>query len=319
MRENGSPGGTSALGLTNWIASSRWLRASEMKHDAPRLETMMIQRPTEKYQDAGWLPGVARAGYVARGVVYLLIGVLALMATFAGAAGRTTGAQGALRQLLDVPGGRYILGVVAAGLVCYAAWRLTQGVLDADHHGTGRKALVIRSALIVSASVHLFLAFFAVSILTGWATGGVGTSSWTARIVSTHYGRWIVAVAGLLVIAAGIAQAAKGCTAGFLAHMDTLPNAHGSAVLICRVGLIARGVVFCLIGVFLDLAAWQQDASEAKGLAGVLSSLQDRPFGIWLLAIMAVGLLAFSLYSFIEAGYRHVGQPRSIKKATPGV
>lgn len=279
----------------------------------------MTQSLIEKHQNASWLKIVAHAGYAARGIVYLLIGVLALMAALGGSGGQTSGAHGALRQLLDLPGGRAILGVVTAGLVAYAAWRLIQGLLDADRHGTGGKALMIRIALIVSAVVHLFLAFFAASIVVGWATGGGGSSSWIAQIMSTPYGRWIVAVIGLLIIGAGIAQFVKGFKAGFLKYLDTLPSEHRWAVPVCRAGLMARGAVFCIIGGFLIIAAWQQDASQAKGLGAVLSALQGQPFGTWLLAIIAVGLLAFSAYSFIEAGYRRVGQPRSVKQATPGV
>ncbi|MDN5850407.1 MAG: DUF1206 domain-containing protein, partial [Nitrococcus sp.] len=117
----------------------------------------------------------------------------------------------------------------------------------------------------------------------------------------------------------GIAQFVKGYRAEFLEYLEMLPNTRGWAVPTCRVGLMARAVVFCIIGGFVVIAAWQQDPSEAKNLSGVLSSLQGQPFGAWLLAIVAVGLLAFSVYSFIEAGYRRVGRPRSVKQATPGV
>lgn len=278
----------------------------------------MAQGLVEKHRHASWLKVVAHAGYAARGVVYLLIGVLALMAAFAGGGGQTTGSQGALRQLLDVPGGKYILGGVAAGLVGYAAWRLIQGLLDADGHGTGGKGLVVRIGLIVSGVVHLLLAFFAVSILAGWASGGGGSPSWIAQIMSKAYGQWIVGVIGLLIIGAGIVQFVKGYKAGFLKYLEMLPNTRGWAVPTCRVGLMARGVVFCIIGGFLFIAAWQQDPAEARGVGGVLSSLQGQPFGAWLLAVIAVGLLAFSAYSFIEAGYRRVGRPRSVKQATPG-
>ena len=272
-----------------------------------------MRRGLNEPGQAGWLEIVARAGYAARGVVYLLIGVLAFLAAFAGGAGQTTGTQGALQRILGVPGGNYLLGAVVAGLVAYALWRFIQGVFDADGHGTDGKGLVVRMGLLVSGVTHLLLAFFAVSIIAGWGSGGGGASDWTARLMSRPYGQWIVGGIGGLIIGAGIVQFVKGYNAGFLKHLEVLPNTGGWAVLTCRLGLMARGVVFCIIGGFLVIAAWQQDPSEAKGLGGALSELQSQPFGVWLLRIVAAGLVAFSVYSFIEAGYRRVGRPRPVK------
>lgn len=268
---------------------------------------------------ARWLKLVAHAGYAARGVVYLLVGVLAFLAAFAGGAGQTTGTHGALRRILGVPGGDYLLGAVAAGLVAYALWRFIQGVFDADGHGKDGRALIVRSGLLVSGVTHLFLAFFALSIILGWGSGGGGSSDWTARLMAEAYGRWLVGGIGALITGAGLVQLIKGYNAGFLKHLEMLPSMRGCAVPTCRVGLMARGLVFCMIGAFVIIAAWQQDPSEAKGLGGALSALQDQPYGQWLLRVVAAGLVAFSIYSFIEAGYRRVGPPRPVKQVTPGL
>lgn len=251
---------------------------------------------------------MARAGYAARGIIYVIVGSLAALAAL-GRGGETTDSQGALREVMGAPFGKILLALVAAGLVCYSGWRAVQALLDADDHGTDLKGLAIRSGLAVSAVTHLGLALAAVSLVVGWGTGGSGSSSqeWTARLMSQPYGAWLVGAVGLAIIGAGIAHGIKAGTARFAERLDIDPNERTVIQPISRFGLFARGAVFVVIGGFLVVAASQNDPSEARGLSGALQTLQEQAYGWILLAIVAVGLMAFGAYSIIESVYRRVG------------
>ena len=196
------------------------------------------------------------------------------------------------------------------GLVAYSVWRFVQAIWDADDHGTGVKALVIRAGLLVSCLMHLALAFFAFSLIFGWGTGSDSgnTQHWTARFMSQDYGRWLVLAFGIAVIGAGLAHIHKGWTAKFRKHF-AMDQAMRWAQPVCQFGLIARGVVFLIIGGFFAVAAWRFDPSEARGLDGALQAVQQQTFGPYLLGVVALGLVAFAVYSFLEAIYRRIGSP----------
>lgn len=255
------------------------------------------------------LEWVARMGYGARGVVYLIVGWLALVAAFG--SGEATDTRGGLRHLLQQPAGEILLAVVAVGLFGYSIWRFIQAVMDADDHGTDPKALAIRAGLLVSSIMHLALGVFALSLIFGWGTGGDSgqTQDWTARLMSQNYGRWLVFAFGLAVIGAGFAHIYKGGSGKFKKHFSMDSQTMRWADPVCKFGLIARGVVFLIIGGFFTMAAWQFDPSKARGLDGALEALQRQPFGPYLLGVVALGLIAFGVYSILEAVYRRIGSP----------
>lgn len=258
---------------------------------------------------------LARSGYAARGIVYVIIGYFAILAAFGGG-GQTTDSKGALRSLLDEPFGQVLLGIIAVGLLGYSLWRLIQGTMDTDGHGTGAKGVAIRGGLLVSAVTHILLAIFAFSLIFGGGGGGGsggggggGTQDWTAWLMQQPYGRWLVGAVGLAVIGAGIAHIIKGFKAKFEKYLRMDRQKLDTARPICRFGLIARGVVFIITGGFFLIAAWQFDPNEARGLAGVLQTLQEQSYGWALLGLIAIGLVAFGIYSLIEAIWRRIDHP----------
>ena len=129
------------------------------------MTTMESAASTRRYSRN--LHFIARAGYAARGIIYLIVGALAALAAL-GRGGETTDSRGALSEVMGAPFGKFLLIMIALGLLGYAAWRLVQALLDPDHHGTEAKGIVIRVALAVSAVIHVGLAFFAASLAFGW-------------------------------------------------------------------------------------------------------------------------------------------------------
>jgi hypothetical protein len=262
---------------------------------------MAVRAPSRKI---AWL---ARSGYAARGVVYLVVGGLAVVAALGG--GQTTDSKGALRTILQQPFGEVLLALVALGLVGYAIWRLVQATTDPDGHGTDAKALVIRGGLLVSAITHSLLALFALSLIFGWGSSVGGARDWTAWLLQQPFGRWLVGLIGVAVIGAGLAHMIKGYRADFTKYLEMAPATLERSSPICRFGLIARGVVFLIIGGFLVVAAWRFSSGDVVGLQGALQTLQQQPYGWILLAVVALGLCAFGVYSLIEARYRRIDAP----------
>lgn len=255
---------------------------------------------------------IARAGYAARGIIYVIVGGLAALAAF-GRGGSTTDSRGALSQVLGAPGGKFLLIALAIGLLGYAAWRAVQAVYDVDNHGTDARGLVVRAALAVSALIHVGLAFFASNLAFGWGSGGGpgdgSSQERTAWLLGQPFGPWLVAAVGLAILGAGIAHIIKGWRADFERHFEMDYREREWITPVSRFGLCARGVAFLLIGGFFIAAAVQHDPSEARGLSGALQALQQQPAGWLPLAVLALGLFAFGLYSVIEAAYRRVDIP----------
>lgn len=255
---------------------------------------------------ASKLEWLARFGYVARGVIYLIIGGLALTAAV-GPGGQTTGSKGALRVVLAQPFGQVLLAVIAAGLVGYAIWRFVQAVWDADGHGRDAKGLAVRAGLLVSSVTHVFLAFLAVSLILGWSTGGGKNSQgWTAWLLSLPFGRWAVAILGIIIIGVGLAHMVKAYRAGFEKRFQVDQRKLKWISPVCRFGLASRGVVFTIVGGFFIVAAVKFNSGAARRFQGALDALKQQPYGPWLLGVVALGLFAFGVYSIVQSFYRHI-------------
>ena len=266
-----------------------------------------------------WLIALAKAGYAARGFVYVVIGSLALMQAF-GQGGGTTDSKGALQALASAPAGTALLWAVAVGLVGYSVWRAIQAILDVDAHGTDAKGLTIRIGLGVSAVTHTLLAIYAGSVAMGSGgdsgSGGGGKSGLVAKMLGWPGGKWIVVFVGLCFIGAGIAHAVKAHKEKYEKRFVIDPDTMKKIEPICKFGLYARCVVFAIIGGMMIYAGWTQDPDQAKGVAGVLDTLST--FGNILMGVIAAGLLAFGLYSIFEAVYRKIDKPDNLDPTTEG-
>lgn len=261
------------------------------------------------------IAALARAGYAAKGAVYVLVGGLAFVAAM-GSGGETTGSRGALRSLPDQPYGRVILAVVAFGLAGYALWCFVRAVLDPERAGSDAKGLAKRAFQFVKGVIHVGLVIAAIGILRGTAarSGGEGgrAQDWTAWLMTFWWGVWLVGIAGLAVMAYGATQIYKGWTSDLddqlsLGRMN--PTAARWTVRFSRFGMAARGVVFGIIGVFLVLAAYHANPQEVKGVGEALAALERQPYGPFLLGVVALGLIAYGLYQFILARYRRIEGP----------
>ena len=288
-----------------------------------------IERPGDDAPT--WLIALARAGYGARGLIYIIVGIIAITVAWWG--GQAEGSRGALADVVDTTWGTVLVFIVAVGLVGYAAWRFVQSFLDADNHGTDAEGLVIRAGLLVSGLTHSALAFYAFTLVfvgagpdsatsgggggaSGGGGGGGGEETWSGWLLDQPGGPWILGLIGLCIVGAGVAQFVKGYKAKFIEHFDPEFRKWPWALPICETGLIARGIVFVIMGGFVMYAAYTYDPGKVRGLGGVLNTIKEQPWGSWLIMAVGLGLLAFAVYSLMECVYRRVQGPGDLPEAT---
>ena len=255
-----------------------------------------------------WVARAARLGFVAKGLLYAIVGLLAIQIPL-GLGGETTDRQGALRTVAAQPFGEVLLIALAFGLAGYAVWRFVQGFLDRDREGSEPKGLAKRLGSVGKGILSGSLCVLTVSIIVGSGSGGSNEKEEVARVLDLPAGRFLVGAVGLGFLGAGLFNGYRALTQKFrkdLKEHQMDADARPWLTMVGVVGHAARGVVFALIGFFLLRAAWQYDAKEAIGLDGALRKLAEQPYGAWLLGLVAGGLLAYGLFCFVEARYRDV-------------
>lgn len=252
------------------------------------------------------LQATAAVGLIARGVVYGVIGILAFKLAV-GSGGRTENQTGAMRTIAHQPFGQVLLIVLAAGLACYAIWRLIEGIAGTrpDDDGDIKR----RASAVASGIGYAVLCFTAVMIVAG-AQGTSGSPKHaTAGVLGWPAGPVLVAIGGLVVIGIGVYQGYKGLSRKFEeeSNVQRLGSAARAGFTTLGVtGYVARAVTFILIGYGVFRAALDYSPKSAVGLDGALQKLAHASAGPVLLAIVALGFVAFALYSIVDARYHKV-------------
>jgi Domain of Unknown Function (DUF1206) len=249
---------------------------------------------------------LSRAGFVARGLIYGIIGVLALDLAL-GRGGKITNQQGALRSVEHHSFGHLLLTLLAVGLGGYSLWRLFRALLGHGPEGADRG--LDRLGALGSGIAYALICAVAVQILTG-SSGTSGKASKTANdVFGWPAGRWLVGIAGLVMLGVGLYQLVRGVRRKFLDDSNTQKMSRPVKKWFTAVGTIghlARAVVFGLVGIFLVKSSIDYKANEAIGLDGALAKLYDGAYGSWLLGTVAAGLIAFAVFSVMEARYRRI-------------
>lgn len=250
---------------------------------------------------------LTRWGYAVKGFLYVAIGFIAV----AGALGKSiTPADqlGAIVSFSKLPYAFILLWAILIGLVSYSLWGLIRAILDPFHKGSDVKGLLMRGGYLLSAITYASFIIPTYHLITGtW--GGAGSSATVklaSEIMSLPLGRWLVGAVGLGGIGAGLYQMYMGISNNFDQRFKPYaltPEQLKVAKQVGRFGTTARGVVFTLVGYFLTLAAYQFNPGHARGFDAAFDFLAEQPYGLWLLEIIAVGMIAFGLYSFMSAAW----------------
>ena len=249
------------------------------------------------------LDWLAKAGFAARGIVYILFGWIALSAR-----GKTEQGQKAVfDQVQDMPMGDLLLTLLALGLFAYGIFRLTSGLLDIEGKGDEPKGLAGRAAQIGSGSFYLLLSYTASQFLAGGKPSGNATGSGSSKDAAktlldldlADVGLWLVALGFLVAAGMQVRKAMKG------SHMkQTAPDTPAYAKTLGQIGLVTRGFVFAVIAYSFVKVAQTNDPGQAKAAGAAIASIQGSSPTLY--ALIAVGLIVFGIFSLILARYRVV-------------
>jgi hypothetical protein len=250
---------------------------------------------------------LARAGLVARGIIYVLIGWVAVLIAF-GQTSHEADQQGALQLLARQPYGSVSLWLMAIGFAGYALWRLSEAAFGVTGDGNGAGP---RLKSLVRAVVYAFFAYLTFKIIFGAGGGSQARrqQDLTATIMHNVAGRWLVGVAGLVIVIVAAMLVIEGVRRKFLKYLQLgqiSPRTRRIVEWLGMIGTTARGVVFALAGVLVIDAAVTYQPSKAGGIDKALLTLRNQPFGEFLLILAALGLVIFGIYGLCEARWRKV-------------
>ncbi|WP_037374119.1 DUF1206 domain-containing protein [Salinimicrobium xinjiangense] len=252
---------------------------------------------------------MARTGFVAKGVVYGIIGVLTFKAAF-DMGGQKAGQMQVLEFLEKQTFGNILLILIAIGLACYAAWRFVQSVKDPENIGDDSKGKAKRVAFFFSGL--LYLGFGVLAALKAFGSGGGSSgssgSAQNSSFLASETGLWIIGIVGAGIIIAGIFQFVKAYKNDYqkkfnLSSLDDQKKRE-SIEKTAKFGLSARGVILLIIGYFAIQAAIDSNPSEIKSTREAFSFIQESAYGPWLMGLVAAGLVAYAIYMFLMAKYR---------------
>lgn len=258
-----------------------------------------------------WFHHMSRVGLVARGLIYLLVGWLALQVGFGG--GGQAERRGALQIVAGEPGGTAVLWLMAAGFAALVLWQLAEALYGRPVPDGDRPAERLASA----ARGVVYAAGFAATL--GFLLGHRGTSSdqqsrtFTARAMAEPGGRWLVAAVAAGFLVWGVVVVVNAVRRAFLDELDTGRMSEAARRFVQPFGIAgntARGLIGAGVGAFLAYAAVTFQPEKANGLDGTLREFAGTPAGAWGLVAVAAGVLIFGLYSFCEARWRKVDASR---------
>ncbi|MHB8613943.1 MAG: DUF1206 domain-containing protein [Candidatus Dormibacteraceae bacterium] len=243
-----------------------------------------------------------RLGYIVRGALYSVMGLLALRIALSVAGGQATDLTGSLVSLIRNPYGKFVLIVVAIGLTAYSIWGFTRAIFDPLHRGSDASGYMARLGFVSSAVSYGAIVVFALQLLAGsGATTADATQRNVAAVLTHPAGGALTVLIGLVVLGIGLGQFMEAYRATFardLKGAEMSARARDTVVKLGRFGMFARGVIFLVIGWFVIQAGIHHDPAQAQGFGGAFVFLLAQPFGRVLLGIVALGIVALGLHSF---------------------
>ena len=253
------------------------------------------------------LKNIARTGLVAKGVIYAIVGILTFMAAF-NMGGQKAGKLQVIDFLEKQTFGKVILIIIAIGLLCYAFWRLTQAIKDPENIGKDKKGKAKRAGYFVTGLIYLGLGVIAFLDAINTANSSSGSSGKNSSFLASDIGLIVLGVIGIILVGVGIYQFTrikedkfeKKFSVKALSEEKRKKTIYNSAYF----GLASRGVIFLILGFFSIKAGFTSDPDKIKTTPEVFSFIEDSSYGSWLLGVVAAGLIAYAIYTFMLAKYR---------------
>ncbi len=250
---------------------------------------------------------LTRLGFAVRGVLYIVMGILSFRVA-TGKGGQFGTPQNALATIGQQPFGKFMLWVVLIGLAAYGLWGIIRAAFDPLGKGNDFKGSIARLGYFISGLTYGFLAWTAYGIMKGHAAASSSGSQakWLSMIMSKQWGIVLVGIVGIIVLGVGLYNIYKGLERNFKRQFRaySLTSEEERAItVIGRFGTVAQGVVLSLIGLLIIYAAYKSNPSQPIGFSAALATLMTKPFGPGLVVIVALGLIAFGVYSLFGAAW----------------
>lgn len=241
--------------------------------------------------EATWVGWATRLGFIVRGILYLTVGYLAIQVA-AGGRGRLTDQQGAIQAIAASPFGDILLLIVALGLLGYSLWGVIRAIMNPYRLETNLKGVVQRAGYLLSAGAYFILLIPTVRYLFNLGGGGGNSEQKMSQsVLAQPWGPWALGIIGIGLIGFGAGQAINAMRKNFGEQFDRFKldtNQQSWVRALGRLGTVARGAVFTVLGILLITAAATLDASQVGGMDGALRALARQPYGGWLLALVAL-------------------------------
>ncbi len=251
---------------------------------------------------------LARGGFIAYGVIHLLFAWLVLQVALGDSSGETD-QSGALETIAAQSGGKFLLILIIIGMVAMAIWQAFEAAIgeSGPQDNTAKAERVISACRAV---LYLYFAFIAYKVISGAnSSQGDSQESATSGMMSSTGGRWLVGLAGLIVVGVGIGLIAYGVTKKFEKHLNTQQmdgNVRRTVRRLGMAGYTAKGTAYGIAGALIVAAAVTFDAEKARGLDAAIKAIAAESYGPWLLGLIALGVAAYGVYCFFQSKYRKV-------------
>ncbi|MGW0364479.1 DUF1206 domain-containing protein [Streptomyces sp. NPDC002990] len=266
----------------------------------------------ERFARSGAVEAGARGGFLGRGVIYVLVGVLALRIAFADDGGQQADRGGALAEVAAKPFGSVLLWLIGVALAGMALWQLTEAIFGKAGEGgrkPGKRALAAARCLFYAFVSYSVLAYAAGDKSSGSGSSDQQSNDVTATVLSWPAGQWIVAAVGAAIVCSGVWMAVQAARHKFRKDLKTgemSARTRRVVDLLGVVGGVARGVVFATAGGFAVAAGLSHEPGQAKGVDDTLRSFSQTSAGPWLLMLIAVGLITYGVFSWASARWRRI-------------
>lgn len=248
-----------------------------------------------------------RLGYAAKGIIYLMIGLLALGEVW-GLSLPLLGTEGILIRVTQQPLGIAIVLLLAIGIAGYAFWRFVQAVVDPEHDDSQRPLRLAQRMGYASSSLsYASVSYGAIEFITDvQAEQDDAIEDLTAQLLESAWGISLLLLAGLMVIAMGLLYIYGGLSKAYISQFKANCYGHVTelATRLGQVGYVARGVAFIAIGSGLIQAVWLSQSQQAGGLQNAFQKIEGEPYGRLGLGLIAAGFVAYAMYAFLVAVYR---------------
>ncbi|WP_300376225.1 DUF1206 domain-containing protein [Henriciella sp.] len=257
---------------------------------------------TERAIPAPVTEAIARTGLGARSFVYIAVSILLMDAVFRAGTQDGLSPADAFQAIEAERGGRILLSALAVGLWLYAVWRFQQAIADTERQGNRVKGILARLGMASSGMSYLLVGIAAAAVTLGSnnQSGGGKTEETASWLMQQPFGRWVVALGGLVLCGIGCAQIWRARTGQWKRNID-LSGWAGRLTALISFGIGGRGVLFLLVGGFLLIGGVEADQSDIKGLAATLGWVQEQPFGTWLMLASAIAIGVYGVYSATQS------------------